>query len=239
MAIPVEWLKIDDYYLDLSVYAKRDELDDYITQDDLNNYVTKSNLINSTYPVGSVMIRIDNTNPASLPLFRGTTWTKISEGRMLIGANSTYPLGRTGGQATHTHTTPARTLNGNSGSTTLTAGQSGMPAHTHTQVAHAHGGVNGAKFPMTFENLKFTPSKRQLPPVSTTGKYFVISDTNTNGIADQSNTASATPAINNAAAKNATSSHNHTINHTHPAATTGAGNNMPPWLAVNMWVRQS
>ena len=40
----------------------------------------------------------------------------------MIDANSTYAAGSTGGSATHTHTT---------GDCTLTAAQSGVPAHSH------------------------------------------------------------------------------------------------------------
>lgn len=47
----------------------------------------------------------------------------------MIDADSTYVAGSTGGSATHTHTT---------GDCTLTAAQSGVPAHAHGLNSHKH-----------------------------------------------------------------------------------------------------
>lgn len=55
------------------------------------------------YPVGSIYISTNsNFNPNTT---WGGTWIKTAEGRCLIGANDTYPLGSTGGESTHTLTT--------------------------------------------------------------------------------------------------------------------------------------
>ena len=60
------------------------------------------------YPVGSIYISTNsNFNPNTT---WGGTWRKTAEGRCLIGANDTYPLGSTGGEATHKHTTQAHAL---------------------------------------------------------------------------------------------------------------------------------
>lgn len=57
-------------------------------------------LIDRIYPVGSIYISTSSTfNPQTA---WGGTWRKTADGRCLIGANSTYPLGSTGGEATHT-----------------------------------------------------------------------------------------------------------------------------------------
>jgi uncharacterized coiled-coil DUF342 family protein len=54
------------------------------------------------YPVGSIYISTNaNFNPQTS---WGGTWVKTANGRCLIGANSTYPLGSTGGEAEHTLT---------------------------------------------------------------------------------------------------------------------------------------
>ncbi len=50
------------------------------------------------YPVGSVYLSVNNVNPATL---FGGTWKLIADGRCLIGASKTYPLGSTGGEAEH------------------------------------------------------------------------------------------------------------------------------------------
>lgn len=55
------------------------------------------------YPVGSIYISTNaNFNPQTT---WGGTWIKTADGRCLIGANDTYPLGSTGGEATHRLTT--------------------------------------------------------------------------------------------------------------------------------------
>lgn len=51
------------------------------------------------YPVGSIYISTSSTfNPQTA---WGGTWKKTADGRCLIGANDTYPLGATGGEAAH------------------------------------------------------------------------------------------------------------------------------------------
>lgn len=58
-------------------------------------------LIDRIYPVGSIYISTSSTfNPQTA---WGGTWKKTADGRCLIGANSTYPLGSTGGNEKHTH----------------------------------------------------------------------------------------------------------------------------------------
>lgn len=53
------------------------------------------------YPIGSIYISTSATfNPNTV---WGGTWTKTANGRCLIGANDTYPLGSTGGYEKHTH----------------------------------------------------------------------------------------------------------------------------------------
>lgn len=53
------------------------------------------------YPVGSIYMSVNATNPKEL---FGGTWEKI-QGRFLLGMSSSYPAGSTGGEATHTLTT--------------------------------------------------------------------------------------------------------------------------------------
>ena len=56
-------------------------------------------LIDRIYPVGSIYISTSSTfNPQNV---WGGTWKKTADGRCLIGANDTYPLGSTGGEAAH------------------------------------------------------------------------------------------------------------------------------------------
>ena len=49
------------------------------------------------YPVGSIYISVNNTNPATI---FGGTWEQIKD-RFLLAAGDTYAAGSTGGEATH------------------------------------------------------------------------------------------------------------------------------------------
>lgn len=68
--------------------------------------------IDLIYPVDSIYLSVNSADPNLL--WPGTTWVRI-EDRFLLAAGSTYTEGATGGEATHT----------------LTAAESGLPAHTH------------------------------------------------------------------------------------------------------------
>ncbi len=60
-----------------------------------------SDLLGKIYPVGSIYMSMSATNPHDL--FGVGTWERISQGRMLLGADdSGYKAGATGGEATHT-----------------------------------------------------------------------------------------------------------------------------------------
>lgn len=77
-----------------------------------------STIINAVYPVGSIYISVVSTNPGTL---LGTgTWTAFGTGRTLVGIDAGQTefdtIEETGG---------AKTV-------TLTAAESGLPAHTHT-----------------------------------------------------------------------------------------------------------
>ena len=72
----------------------------------------KAALVDIFYPVGSIYMSVNATNPKDL---FGGTWEQI-KGRFLLGMSSSYPAGSQGGEATHT----------------LTANE--MPQHTHQYI---------------------------------------------------------------------------------------------------------
>ncbi len=84
--------------------------------------------IDFIYPVGSIYMSVNATNPSTL---FGGTWTQLKD-RFLLGAGSTYTNGATGGEATHKLTTDE------------------MPSHSHnlsgwyhtfgTRAGHQSGG---------------------------------------------------------------------------------------------------
>lgn len=62
----------------------------------LENKTTVKAIIDVVYPVGSIYISKNSTNPGTL--WPGTTWTRESEGRMIIGVGTGYStVGTTGG----------------------------------------------------------------------------------------------------------------------------------------------
>lgn len=71
------------------------------------------------YPIGSVYINVGDVNPAIL---FGGTWERLG-GRFLLGADSTYAAGSTGGEAAHT----------------LTVDE--MPKHNHSMDNYNTGGI--------------------------------------------------------------------------------------------------
>lgn len=59
--------------------------------------LSKSDLLNWFYPVDSIYMSVNSTNPSIL---FGGTWTQLKD-RFLLGAGDTYSNGATGGEATH------------------------------------------------------------------------------------------------------------------------------------------
>ena len=101
-----------DVNIDVTVNTATKAVNDGNGDNIANTYLKKATVIDVIYPVGSIYMSMSATNPHDL--FGVGTWERISQGRMLLGADdSTYEAGATGGEATHT----------------LTANE--MPAHSH------------------------------------------------------------------------------------------------------------
>jgi hypothetical protein len=86
-----------------------------------------STIINLVYPIGSIYTSIVSTNPGTV--FGIGTWSSFGSGRCLVGVDTGQTefdnVEETGG---------AKTV-------TLTAAQSGVPAHTHAQTGYQVSGV--------------------------------------------------------------------------------------------------
>ena len=67
------------------------------TDTKLNKKVNTSDLIDLIYPVGSIYMSVNSTNPAIL---FGGTWEQIKD-RFLLACGSTYKAGDIGGESTH------------------------------------------------------------------------------------------------------------------------------------------
>jgi len=90
-----------------------------------------TSVLTTLYPVGSIYCSTVSTNPNTL--FGFGTWVAFGAGRVLVGngtSDAAYAAGATGGVST----------------VTLTAAQSGLPAHTHPIKYATPSGSDGAGF---------------------------------------------------------------------------------------------
>ena len=90
----------------------------------LSNQISNisSTIFDNIYPVGSIYMSVNNTNPSNL---FGGTWTQLKD-RFLLGAGSTYTNGSTGGSATQRLSV------------------ANLPSHTHPQYVATNGGSTSA-----------------------------------------------------------------------------------------------
>ena len=159
----------------------------------------------------------DPTSPAS---FIGGTWERI-EGEFIMGASSAYPVGTTGGSATHTQTVAEMPSHSHSGSTGSAGSHShsawtgGAGGHSHTVSAavtqkHEVGamGVGGADGSGTY------------------GYSFSSGTATTSWVGDHTH----------GVGMNEAGAHTHTVS----IGSTGSGqamNILNPYYAVYIWVR--
>ncbi len=167
------------------------------------------------YPVGSIYMSVNNTDPGTL---FGGTWQQI-EDTFLLAAGSNHAAGSSGGEET----------------VTLTAAQSGLPAHTHgfTQPTVNGGAETGAISGGTHGH---------------TANYRSVysGGSNYSAATPQNGTSTSSGVI-----VSTSGSHTHDLPaHTHSVsggavgavtggakAASSAHNNMPPYLAVYVWKR--
>ena len=155
----------------------------------------------------------DPTSPAS---FIGGTWERV-EGEFIMGASSAYPVGTTGGSATHTQTVAEMPSHNHSGST----GSAGSHSHSawtggaggHSHTVSAATATNIVAFPGgTGTNENGQTAKSSSPTTSWVGDH-------THGVG-----------MNEAGA------HTHTVS----IGNTGSGQAMDilnPYYALYIWVR--
>lgn len=180
-------------------------------------------ILNLVYPIGSIYMSVANVSPAT---FIGGTWEALNEGRVLIGANSTYKAGSTGGEFTHTlsvkempshdHTWSGTTSS--NGSHGHTASSNSTGAHTHSLGGRVHA-FNGSD----------ADNASHLGYKNVHNFYGMGNDT----------TASA-GAHSHTITVNSNGAHTHTYSGTTSSnGSSNAHNNMQPYLSVYMWKRVS
>lgn len=172
-----------------------------------NNWLT-------IYPIGSIYMSVNNVDPSTV---FGGTWQQIKD-RFLLACGDTYNNGATGGEATHT----------------LNVFE--MPVHNHGYVkatavedhvltineipTHSHNYSDGTTYIKTQPEVDYTIGTTKVEPI-----------TDINIVQEQGTTDTVGGGL----------AHGHglTKENTTTASTgqTNAHNNMPPYLAVNVWVR--
>ena len=181
----------------------------------------------------------DPTSPAS---FIGGTWERI-EGEFIMGASSAYPVGTTGGSATHTQTVAEMPSHNHSGSTG-SAGSHSHSASTDSAGWHSHSGTTDWAGSHTHDatinsNGSSTGGGSGLASSSMgygSGYYNATIKTKSAGSHTHS------------FSTNGTGSHSHTVSigdagaHTHTVSigSTGSGQAMSilnPYYALYIWVR--
>ena len=182
----------------------------------------------------------DSTSPAS---FIGGTWERV-EGEFIMGASSAYPVGTTGGSATHTQTTAEMPSHSHSGSTG-SAGSHSHSASTDSAGWHSHSGTTGWAGSHTHDaTIKSNGSSvgGGNGLASSSGGYGDWSDRKATITTDSAGSHT------HSFSTNGTGSHTHTVSigdagaHTHTVSigSTGSGQAMDilnPYYALYIWVR--
>ena len=214
-----------------------------------NNTSSINNMLNTVYPVGSIYMSINNTNPSTI---FGGTWVSWGAGKVPVGVNANETefnsVEKTGGAKTHTLTTQQ------------------IPSHTHTfhGNSHSHSLNNHThSIPKLYGNADFVDLKGNVWNTAVQSKSIGLS---ANGICEPigGGTGSAGYATNSQdVAINWTDTFEINASHNHPVTTnasttgqasgntgnatqtgyndnTGSGqahNNLQPYITCYMWKR--
>ena len=216
----------------------------------LNSDRIKNDIIDLIYPIGSIYISINSTNPSIL---FGGIWEAFGQGRTLIGAGTgndgstslSFTAGGTGGEYKHKLTSSEIPSHSHSFSGTTAANNR---SHTHTYTKAT--GVQGHK--LTEAEM---PAHTHAVPVP--GYYAALSTPNTgfgafavvNPPIDKKDgyrtgSVGGNGSHNHGLSTSYTNSGSESQNHTHTfsgtTGSTGSGsshNNIQPYIVVYMWKR--
>ena len=177
----------------------------------------------------------DSTSPAS---FIGGTWERV-EGEFIMGASSAYPVGTTGGSATHTQTTAEMPSHSHSGSTG-SAGSHSHSASTGSAGSHSHSGTTGWAGAHSHDTAMEEYSSGDsanfyAPPYGSAWNTKKIS-TDSAGSHTHSFSTNSTGAHSHSVSIGDAGAHTHTVS----IGSTGSGQAMDilnPYYALYIWVR--
>ena len=179
------------------------------------------NLItNSIYPIGSIYISVNDTNPSTL---FGGKWIAWGSGKVPVGVNTSdtefSTVEKTGGSKTHAHTyshthdVPGVAHTHTTGNHTLTVAE--IPSHNHiyndsyhyfSQGSGAGGEIVGSDGGLTSKRFDYTTN-----------------NTGGNGAHNHGNTGSTTPSA--------------TTTNSQSATNTSSVSNIQPYITCYMWKR--
>lgn len=191
--------------------AKRTEANKVLTPS-----VIASAILDVVYPVGSIYMSANNVDPSK---FIGGAWKALEEGRVLIGANSTYQAGSKGGEVSHVLTT------------------SEMPAHSHSANANTSGAHTHSRGTMNIVGTFPACVEDQYMPAPTGAFFAKGKATEAEGRGHNGEWL-----LNFDASRAWTGATSSDGGHTHTVTVEKSGqgvahNNMQPYLAVYMWQR--
>lgn len=174
----------------------------------------RSVLLDAIYPVGSIYMSANETNPSIL---FGGAWVQIKD-KFLLSAGDSYPAGGEGGAETHKHTTQGHALT-----------MAEMPSHNHNSRA-----LSGS-----FSSRGYTTGSSNATQIVFTGTG-IVSDSSLS--TDMSVIDASGHSISGVRGTKITIDATHThdtqgSNSAHSHGDTGETSNMPPYLAVYVWQR--
>lgn len=193
------------------------------TASNLNALTGIDNIYDVVYPVGCIYESTDSTDPSTL--FTGTTWTAFGQGKMLVGLDP--------------NDDDFDSTDDSGGSKTVTLTEAQMPTHDHDDtfsIENAGNHTHSDTFAIeNAGNHRHSYTKETTHGGSVAGAKDGLSTFST-GYTDYAgvHNHSITGGISNAG------THNHSINGSVSNAGSGeAHDNMPPYIVVYRWKRDS